>query len=199
MSFALQSGDHLVTAASPLLKARDRTSFDDAMSLLGQARAIRESARSEVAEARAQAVVDGRAEGLAAIGDALAAAVADLAGNIEEELAARRADIAAAALAATRAIIGTFDEADATARIASHAAARIAADEDITISVAPAMAAAVRARLADRAGATVRENPDAAPLDCVIQTGHGRVIASLPLQLSALAERWGVAGAGAPE
>ena len=54
------------------------------------------------------------------------------------------------------------------------------------------MAAAVRERLRARENVTVREDPAAAPLDCVLHTGAGCVIASLPLQLDALAARWGV-------
>ena len=192
MTWALQAGDHVVTGASALLKARDRQPFAEALSLLAEAHKIRDRASEDAEHARAAAVAEGRQAGLAEVRDHLAAAVAAFSDTIDCELAARRADIAAAALAAARAIVGMFDEAEVTARIAERALDRVGTHDGLVISVAPAMAAAVRERLADRDGVTVREDDAAAPLDCVLHTGAGRVIASLPLQLDALAARWGV-------
>lgn len=192
MSFALQAGGHVVTTSSALLKAADRQPFANALSLLDQAREVRDHAQAEVEEASANAAAEGVRRGLAAVEDRVTTAIADMVETIDAELASRRADIAAAALAAARAIIGGFDEAEVTARLATRALDRSDTDEEIVVAVAPAMAAAVRARIAARANVTVREDPHAAPLACVLHTGSGRIIAGLDLQLDALAARWGV-------
>lgn len=192
MTFALRAGDHVVTAGSPLLKARDAKPFTEGVALLAEARDLRDAAKTELADVRAQAVADGRAAGLTEVHDRLADAIAEMARSVDVELSARRADIAAAAFAGARAIIGSFDQADATARMAERAVDKIGAKDAIIIAVAPSIAAAVRERLADHAQVTVREDPSAAPYDCVLSTSDGRVIASLPLQLDALAARWGV-------
>lgn len=197
MTFALQAGDHVVTSPSGLLKADDRTVFSDALSLLEEARAVRDKAAADAELARVRGYAEGRETGLATVEDHLATSIADLARGIDEELAARRADIAAAALAAARAIIGTFDEAEGTARIAARAVDRVAAGESIVIAVAPRTASAVGEAMKDRPHVTIREDPDAGPLDCVVHTANGRIIASLSLQLEALAARWGVTDAGA--
>lgn len=193
MTFALHAGGRVVTAGSALLKARDRQAFDDALSLLEEARVIRDAAQAEADRARAAAVAEGREAGLAQIRGHLATAVTEFGARIDDELVARRADIADAALAATRAIVGSFDEAEVTARIALRAIDRIGTDDEIVITAAPTMVEAVRDKLSDRASVTVRADPQAAPLDCVLHTGSGRIIASLSLQLDELAARWGVA------
>lgn len=193
MTFALRAGRHALNGGSPLLKAYDAQSFSDAAALLVEAQAIRDRALADAEVARAEAVAEGRAAGLGEVRDRHAEALAVLADGIGEELVGRRADIAAAAYAGARAIVGSLDEAEVTARMASRAVDKIAKNEEIVIAVAPGMAAAVRDRMSMRAGVSVREDPGAAPLDCVLHTGDGRIIASLSLQLDALAARWGVA------
>ena len=109
----------------------------------------------------------------------------------------RRASIADAAMAAVRMMIGDLGAGDIVPGLAERALDRMGEDSRYSVEVAPSHVEAVTARLAGREGVAVEANPALGPLDCVVRTSTGRVIANLDTQIETLAQRWGV-GEAAP-
>ena len=195
MSFHLLIGDGsaILGGGSARIPAAQREAFADAHALL--ARAAGEAA--SVAERVAAAVARGREEGArgaAAQAEAeVAARVAELAGTLAAEAGARRAEIAAAALAGAEAIIGALSPDETGTRLALQAISRLPDDEHITVTCSSAIAPRLQAALAGREGVTVEIRDGFGGLQVELATGAGRIVASLDVQLAALAERWGVA------
>lgn len=186
-------GATLLSSDTAVIKRAERADFVDAAALLRAAAAIRDEASAAAEAARR----DGRAEGLAeareAVEAALAEQIASFAEAIQRHEESRRADIAAAALAAVHAIIGGLDDETLVTGIVERTLARLPADGPITVQLAPAMAEGLAARLVDLSHVAVVANPALGPTDCVLRTSAGQVIAGLSVQLDALAKRWGVA------
>ena len=197
MSFHLAFADDamLLHADRPVIKAKDRAAFADALALLAEARKLREQASVDAAAARDDARCEGRAEAVEAAQHTVAAAIAKLAADIEAHAESRRADIAEAAFAAARAIVGAIDEDTVMMRVVDRTLARFDADIPLTIEVAPALAAVLRVHVGGLGHVTVTENPALAATDCHVLTPSGRIVASLSVQFDALAARWGLSGA----
>lgn len=193
MSFHLLIGDTaLLGGASARIAADEREAFANAHALLARATERAAGVDEQVAAARADGERRGWQEATDTAAAEIAARIAELAAELAEEAAQRRREIADAAFAGARAIIGALDPDDAGVRLALHALSQVPADEQVTVACPPAIAAALGAALADRPNVTVAPRGDLAPLEVELLSGNGRVVAGLEVQLAALAERWGV-------
>ncbi len=194
MSFHLaHADDHaLLTSDRAVIKRRDRATFTDVLSLLRETTALRDRARDDAESARDIARREGLTEARLAAHETMATGLADLATAIDAHAETRRADIADAAFAAARAIIGELDETDVMQRIVDRTLARLDGDKPVTIEVAPALVAPLTEHTASLAHVTVSENADFGPTDCRIHAAQGQIVASLSVQFDALAARWGL-------
>lgn len=183
----------LLGSGRPVIKRAERQQFADAAALLDQLVRMREDAAGEIAAARDAARADGFAEGRAAAQAMVEDALDALTVAIDGHVAAWRADVADAAFAAARAIVGDLGDEEALTRIVDRSLQRIGRDKPVTIEVAPEMADRLTARLGEGGGVTVRALDGFGPTDCRIATGDGQTIASLSVQFDALAARWGIA------
>ncbi|SOB86439.1 Flagellar biosynthesis/type III secretory pathway protein FliH [Sphingomonas guangdongensis] len=195
MTFHLTIGENvaLLGGTSARIAASEREAFATAHDLLARTREHAARLADEVAAATAQGRAAGWQDADARAGAEIAAQVAALAAGLAAEAAQRRREIANAAFAGARAIIGALDPEEAGMRLAVHALSQLPADEAVVVACSPAIAAQVEAALAGRSGVTVRARPELGALEVELLTGAGRVVASLDVQLAALAERWGVA------
>ncbi len=194
MSFHLVHADAATLLGSDraVIKRAERVDFADAVDLLRAAAAIREQALAEAEAARREGHRQGFEAARGQAEDHLADRIAEFAAAIDRYEDARRGDIAAAAHAAVRAIVGELDDADLVPRIVERTLARLAGEGPVTVLVASTLADPVAARLDGLAHVTVAADPGLAALDCVVRTHTGQVIASLSVQLDALAKRWGL-------
>jgi flagellar biosynthesis/type III secretory pathway protein FliH len=194
MSFhlAYASESALLSSDDAVIKRRDRVAFGDALKLLQETTDLRDQAREQSANARSAARTEGLAEARDAANKTLAIGLADIARAMDAHAETRRADIAEAAFAAARAIIGELDDSDVMQRIIDRTIARIDGDKLMTIEVAPAMVDGLAAHLGDLKHVTIAANPDFGPTDCRILAPSGQIVASLSVQFDALAARWGL-------
>lgn len=194
MSFhlACASDSLLLSSDRAVIKRRDRVAFADALTLLKEAAALNERAQSAAAEARDAARMEGLAEGRDTARQTLTSGLADIAQAIEAHAETRRADIAEAAFAAARAIVGLLDDTDVMQRIIDRTIARLDGDKPIAVEVAPELIDALAAHLAGNRHVVVRANAEFGPTDCRIRAAQGQIVASLSVQFDALAARWGV-------
>jgi flagellar biosynthesis/type III secretory pathway protein FliH len=185
--------DHaLLTSDRAVVKRRDRVPFNDALTLLREITALRDQARAEADTARDTARREGLIEARLAAHESVANGLAEITTAINDHAETRRADIAEAAFAAARAIIGDLDETDVMQRIVDRTLARLDGDKPVAIEVAPALVAALTKHTAHLAHVTVTENAGFAPTDCRIHSAQGQIVASLSIQFDALAARWGL-------
>jgi flagellar biosynthesis/type III secretory pathway protein FliH len=150
-------------------------------------------------ELRTQSALDlakkqGFAEGKTAVEEHLATAIAALNDRISQFEAQQQDQIASAAFAATRAIIGQLPEDAVLSGIVQEAVARLDVQNEaiMQIEISPAMLSAVSARVQPDTAKKLTANPALTPQDCVVVTASGRLVASLDVQLESLAKRWGV-------
>jgi flagellar biosynthesis/type III secretory pathway protein FliH len=197
MSFHLALADtcSLLASDRPIIKAKERLVFQDAIALLSETKRLRDQANADATAARDTARREALDEARATVQSTIVAALADMSQTIEAHASSRRSDIAEAAFAAARAIVGDLDDANVLQRIVDHTLARLDTDMPLTIEVAPALAADLRTHLTTLTHVTVIENPDLASTDCHILTRSGRIVASLSVQFDALAARWGLSNA----
>jgi flagellar biosynthesis/type III secretory pathway protein FliH len=196
MTYHLVHADQNTLLASDraVIKHAERIDFADAVALLHAAAAIREKTQADAKAVRSAGHAEGLAEARAAADDHVAEQISQFARALEQHEQARRSDIAEAAHAAVRAIIGELDDATILPRMVERTLARLPAEGPVSVAVAPAMAARLAERLAGMSHVAIVAEPALAPTDCVMRTSAGQVIASLSVQLDALAKRWGVAG-----
>ncbi len=194
MSFHLAhaDGNAVLTSDRAVIKRHDRVAFGDALALLRQTTSLRDQARSDAESARDTARLEGLTEARLLAHESVASGLADIATAIDTHAETRRADIAEAAFAAARAIIGDMDESDVMHRIVDRTVARLDGDKPVTIEVAPALAPALIKHTTNLTHVTVTENPDFGPTDCRIHSAQGQIVASLSVQFDALAARWGL-------
>lgn len=195
MSFHLLIGDGsaILGGGSARIPAAQREAFTDAHALLARAAAEAASVAERVEAATERGREEGAREAAGQAEAEVAARVAELAATLAAEAGARRAEIAAAALAGAEAIVGALPREDAAVRLAVQAVERLPDDERIVILCSPAVASRLQAALAGREGVAVETRDDFGDLQVELATGAGRIVASLDVQLAALAERWGVA------
>ncbi len=195
MSFQIVHLDErmLIASERPVIKRAERRTFTDAFGLLAEARTIRDAASHGREAARQQGRAEGLAEARAEAGAIVEARLAEMADAIDRDVAARRAEIAAAAFAAARAIVGDLGDEQALGGAVARTLATFEDGQAVTVAVAPAATAALTERLGPRAHVKIVADPALGPTDCRITSGRGQTIASLSVQFDALAERWGVA------
>lgn len=191
MSFTLIVGNTILNGKSALIKAADRAPFASAHDLLGEANRIRDGIAQEAADARDLAYRDGLAQGYEQAQAIVLGHVSEMATALDAHEAERRASIADAAMAAVRMMIGDLADKDIVPGLAQRALDRLGDDGRYVVEVAPAHAEVVAEKLAGREAVTVEANPALGPLDCIVRTSTGRVIANMETQIEALAQRWG--------
>lgn len=185
-------GQAVIGAETPLIKASERSEFTCAVSLLQAMTELRTAAEAEAKSRAETAYQEGLAQGYAEAQAQVAKLIENMAERFEAVCVERRADIADAALAATRAIIGGLDDSDVAKRLVNQALARIDNGSALVIEVAPAMQPLIAAHIAHLTHVRVEAVEALGPLDCVFQTKTGRILAGLDLQIAALGDRWGV-------
>ncbi len=185
-----------IAVGKTIIKANERANFREAVDLLTEVRALRAASADHVEQARSDAYTTGYAAGMAQAEAQIETMLTAITRQFEQFSTDRREDIARAAYAAVRAIIGTLDDEELITRLVATSLARIDSEAPVTVEVAPAAAD----RLADNLGAmahvTIRANDALGPTDCTLLGPQGRIVASLSVQMDALSERWGV-GEGA--
>lgn len=191
MSFTLIAGNHILNGKSALVKASDRKSLSDAHALLNEANRIRDGVADEAANARDLAYRDGLAQGYEQAQNIVLDKVSEMASALNAHEADRRASIADAAMAAVRMMIGDLGDKDIVPGLAQRALDRLGDEGRYVVEVAPAHVEAVTEKLAGRESVMVEANPALGPLDCIVRTSTGRVIANMETQIESLAQRWG--------
>jgi type III secretion protein L len=185
------NGPALGTSQS-VVKAHERQDFTDAAALLNGVRRIKEEADTAIAAQQAAAAQEGRQIGYAEVNDVVGKALAEFARQIAEFETERRDEIANAAFAAVRAIIGDLDDEVVLRGLVTASLSRMDGATPITLEIAPSMVAAVESHFAGYPNLAIRANEALGPHDCQLLSVQGRVVADLQLQLDALAERWGL-------
>jgi flagellar biosynthesis/type III secretory pathway protein FliH len=188
--FLLAAGKaHIAGINTSLVKKAERQTFVDAAALLRRASSIASDTDATIEAARQEAVQTGYAAGLAAAENELAEAMhgfADAIARIEQYHAAQ---VAEAAYAATVAIIGELENGPLVRRLVSQVLARQKEQTGLTVHVAPELLPALEAALGN---VPVIANPKLGRNECHVITANGRIIASLPVQLAVLRDRWGL-------
>lgn len=197
MSFTLTAGDHILNGRSALIKASDRVAFAQAHALLAETSRIKGDMLDRSAAARDEAYREGLTKGYEQVQGYFLSKLDEMAAALAQHEQERRASIADAAMAAVRMMIGDLGAGDIVPGLAERALDRMGEDSRYSVEVAPDHVEAVATRLAGREGVAVEANSALGPLDCVVRTSTGRVIANLDTQIETLAQRWGV-GEGAP-
>jgi flagellar biosynthesis/type III secretory pathway protein FliH len=188
-----KAGDHAMIATdTPLIKASERSEFVLAVDLLQAVTDLRVAAETEAKGRSETAYQEGLSRGYFEAQAQVATLIENMAERFEAVCEERRADVADAALAATRAIIGSFDDVDVAKGLINQALVRIDSGDTLTIEVSPAMHPYIAAHVAHLAHVRVESVEGLGPLDCVFQTTKGKILAGLDLQISALGDRWGV-------
>ncbi|GAA0745346.1 FliH/SctL family protein [Sphingomonas trueperi] len=195
MTYHLVQADDsaLLFSERAVIKRGERQSFAAAVALLGavreaQARAV-QAANAAREEAYSTALDGARAE----IDSLLAGEIARFSRAIDLEEQTRRAEIAEAALAAVRAVLGELDNATLVPALVARALDRLQPQGAVIVAVAPDLADKVAERLEALTEVSILPDPALGAHDCAIRTEQGQVIASLSVQLETLAKRWGVA------
>jgi flagellar biosynthesis/type III secretory pathway protein FliH len=188
--FLLADGNaHNAGSSTPLIKKAEREAFANAATLLRRVHSIASDTDATIDAARQEAVQTGYAAGLAAAQHELAEAMrgfADAIARIEEY---HTAQVAEAAYAATVAIIGELDDGPLVARLVSQVLASQKEQTGLAIHVAPWLQPKLEGQLGEL---PVVANPELGSTDCHVITANGRIIASLPVQLAVLRDRWGL-------
>ena len=191
MSFTLFVGSHILNGKSALVKASDRASFANVYTLLDEAHHIRNNIAQDAASARDNGYRDGLVQGYEQAQNIVLDRVNAMAVALDNHEAERRASIADAAMAAVRMMIGDLGDADIVPGLAQRALDRLGDDGRYVVEVSVDHAEAVAEKLMGRETVTVEANSALGPLDCIVRTNTGRIIANMETQMEALAQRWG--------
>jgi flagellar biosynthesis/type III secretory pathway protein FliH len=191
--YLVHADDHvLLTSDRPVIKRADRQPLESAVAAFQDAAALRTRTAAAAEAARREGYEAGLAEARRDAAALIVEGLADVAASIAQHAEARRADIADAAFAATRAIIGDLDSEDVVGRIVDRTLARLDGDAPVTIDVSPAMADPLTQRLAASPHVTIVADSTLGDTECRIRGAQGQIVASLAVQLDALAARWGI-------
>jgi flagellar biosynthesis/type III secretory pathway protein FliH len=181
-----------VATQSPLIKARDFKAFTQIVDMLSEVRLLKASSSEDITAARNAAQVEGYRNGIAKAEAQIEAMLTTLATSFDDMSSARRDDIASAAYAAVRAIIGSVGDEALLKGLVETSLTRINSEGPVTVEVATGMAERIAATTRDRPHIIVKGSEELGPHDCRIQSPQGRIVADLGIQLEALAARWGV-------
>jgi flagellar biosynthesis/type III secretory pathway protein FliH len=184
---------HMVGAASPLIKKAEREAFVDATTLLRRANAIADEACASAETARLRAAQQGYAEGAAMAEAELETAHRHFAVVIAQIEELYTQQVAEAAYAATVTIIGELEDDQLVKKLVLQVLAKQKEEHGLCVHVAPELQPKLDGLFETEDGSiAVVANPDLGPAECHIITANGRIIASLPVQLAVLRERWGL-------
>lgn len=191
MSYFLlsDSTSSILGSTSPLIKKAERQAFVDASALLSRANAIAADASTEINAARLEAEREGYAAGLAAAETETELAMQGFAESIARIEQHHVAQVAEAAYAAAVAIIGDFKDEALVARLVLQVLAKQKDSSGLSVHVAPQWQPKLSGRFGDL---PVIASATLGPTECHVKTANGTIIASLPVQLGVLRERWGV-------
>lgn len=194
MSFTLlhSGGANLLGTDSPVIKASEAIALADSVSLLEEAGKVLAEARKERSTLRDEARGEGLAEGVEAVRGEVAARLKALATELAESQRKRDEELAEAAMAAVKAILGDSAPEVIGPALVGNALASFTDGQPVELEVAPALAGSVRGELDGDPRVRIIENPDLGPLDCELRLASGAISAGLDVQLAALAERWGL-------
>jgi flagellar biosynthesis/type III secretory pathway protein FliH len=182
----------MIGANTSIIKSSERSEFTSAVDLLQAITDLRAAGEAQAKSSADTGYQEGLARGYSEAQEQVAKLIEDMATRFETVCEERRADVADAALAATKAIIGALDNVEVTKRLVNQALVRIDNGGALTIEVAPAMQPQIAKHVAHLAHVQVEAVEGLGNLDCVFQTKTGRILAGLDLQISALGDRWGV-------
>lgn len=178
-------------ADQPVVPREQVRRLADAAALLAEAEArlasvdaVREAAR---AEARAEGFAAGLAQGREAAAGELVANLAELHHGAAQEREAVRAGMGRLALDIVRRIASELAPEQVIAAIAARAVREVLPEQPIVVRVATTNVGETSARLWPlSASVEVQGDPALGAQDCVLETGQGRTVASLDVQLTAL-------------
>jgi flagellar biosynthesis/type III secretory pathway protein FliH len=179
-----------------LVPAAEVPAFTDTLTLAQHLAALHAEREAALAQARAAAREAGLAEGRdAGHAEALAAAAPDLVARLQaleaaaaQERAALRDAVVPLALLVLRRVAADLPREELLAALLRQALQQVLDDTGAatpcTVRLHPAGLAAVQQALGDAAVPLGwRADPALAPLDCVVETPAGRLLAGLPVQL----------------
>jgi flagellar biosynthesis/type III secretory pathway protein FliH len=194
MTYFLVTDGHssLAGSTTPLIKKANRQEFTDAANLLQRVRTMANEADTALDAAKSEAVQQGRAEGMAAAAIEIETALRGFSEAVEQIAQHHAEQVADAAYAATTAIIGELEDTELVARLVSQVLASRKEQQGLAIHVAPALQPRISACLDDTGQLAVIANPELGFGECHVMTPNGRIVASLPVQLAVLRERWGI-------
>ncbi len=193
MSFVLiHGGHHLLGATGPLIKASEADAVSSAAQLLERAERILADAQAEAEELRATARQQALAEVTAEVRAEVAERLTGMARDLASEQRRRDEELAEAAMAAVKAMLGSAAPEVIGPALVRQALASFAEGRPVELHVAPSLAARLEAELADDPQVRLVEDPQLGPLDCELCLASGTIRAGMAVQLAALAERWGL-------
>ncbi|MFC4293080.1 hypothetical protein ACFOWX_11705 [Sphingorhabdus arenilitoris] len=178
-----------------ILKATERQHFDDAAQLLAQVRDMVAEQQSLLEQARQNAYDAALAEARAMLTDGLAQNAEDFARQIAAIETRLSASVAQAALAAAQSIIDDLPKPVVTEHIAAKLLRSYGSDGPISLCVSPANAEYLSGKLDMPSSVSIIADPAFGDTDCRLLDGKRTIVADLSVQLSAIAEKWGIAAA----
>ncbi len=185
-------GAQAVISDSALIKRSERQDYETSAALLSAASQIRDDCANAAALARSEAYADATEAARAEFTHSLNTQLQNFAVDLERDKEARRNDIADAAFAAIKAILGEIGNAEMMQAMVAKTLSNLEKQEVLAVHVSPAIFAAI----APINGIEIIPDPAFGPYDCRVVTAEGRIIASLSVQLDTIAKRWGVAQSG---
>jgi flagellar biosynthesis/type III secretory pathway protein FliH len=187
------SGEHILGSSSPLIKASERQAFESALSLLAAAEIQKAESQAAYDAAREAGFQQGLVDGQEAVTTEFVAQAADMARQVVAHSEKRQSDIAQAALAATKAILGAVEPQQLVPAMVDQVLGRIDNRNTVTILVHPMHGDALSRQFQDNSDIAITTDAAFGSTDCEIITADGRIVASLSVQIDTLAARWGVA------
>jgi flagellar biosynthesis/type III secretory pathway protein FliH len=189
--FALLSigGAQKLISDSPLIKRSEREEYQSAADLLNAAAKIRDESETAAEVARSEAYADAAQDAAAEFTATLQTQLQNFATDLDSEKEARRTDIADAAFAAVKAILGDIDDTEMMRALVTKTLNNLENQNVLSVQLSPDMARVI----GHLDGISIIAEPTFGPYDCCVVTTDSRIVASLSVQLETLARRWGVA------
>lgn len=195
--FALLSigGKQTLISESPLIKRSERDEYRSAAALLEAATKIRDDSQRAAAAARSEAYSDAAQDAANEFATTLKTQLQNFAADLDGEKENRRADIADAAFAAVKAILGEIDDTQMMRALVIKTLSSLENQNVLSVQLSPDMAAAI----GNLDGVNIIAEPAFGPYDCCVITADSRIVASVSVQLETLAKRWSVTATGSEE
>lgn len=185
-------GAQAVISDSALIKRSERQDYETAAALLSAASKIRADSANAATLAHSEAYADAAEAARAEFTHSLNTQLQNFSVDLERDKEARRTDIADAAFAAIKAILGEIGNAEMMQAMVAKTLSNLEKQEVLSVHVSPVISAAI----APLNGIEIISDPAFGPYDCRVVTAESRIIASLSVQLDTIAKRWGIAQSG---